>query len=209
MGNIITKELIRKGYTYSQYKNLIDSLLDEGRTTGDDQSEPKVNFTKINAQRMKRLYNTTRIIEELKYEIRDLRNEWIWLVITEAWCGDAAQNNPVIAKIAELNANTELKFILRDENPKVMDAYLTNGSRSIPKLICLDSKTLEEIGTWGPRPEAAQTRVMKDKSDPNVSHEEMIKNNQLWYLHDKTLSIQNEFLGLIKKWKKKSSDNSA
>jgi hypothetical protein len=49
---------------------------------------------------------------------------------------------------------------------------------------------------------------MKDKSDPNVSHEEMVKNNQLWYLHDKTLFIQNEFLELIKKWKKKFSDNS-
>ena len=209
MGNIITKELIRKGYTYSQYKNLIDSLLDEGRTTGDDQSESKVNFTKINAHRMKRLYDTTRIIEELKNETGDLINKCIWLVITEAWCGDAAQNNPVIAKIAETNTNIELKFILRDENPDVIDAYLTNGGRSIPKLICLDSQTLEEIGTWGPRPEAAQKRVMEDKSDPNVSHEEMVKNNQLWYLHDKTLSIQNEFLGLIKKWKKKSSDNTA
>jgi hypothetical protein len=136
MGNIITKELIRKGYTYSQYKNLIDSLLDEGRTTGDDQSESKVNFTKINAHRMKRLYNTNEIIEELEKETNDIKNKWIWLVITEAWCGDAAQNNPVIAKIAEINPNIELKFILRDENPDVIDAYLTNSGRSIPKLIC-------------------------------------------------------------------------
>ncbi|MFC2093414.1 thioredoxin family protein [Bacteroidota bacterium] len=208
MGNIITKELISKGYTYSQYKTLIDSLLNADKTTGDDQSESKVNFTKINMQRMKRLHNTTKITEELKKEIMDLKNEWIWLVITEAWCGDAAQNNPVIAKIAEINQNIDLKFILRDENPDVMNAYLTNGNRSIPKLICLDSNILKEIGTWGPRPEAAQKRVMKDKADPNVSHEEMVKNNQLWYLQDKTLSIQNEFIELIKKWKKKSPDNS-
>ena len=156
---------------------------------------------------MKRVYNTTKIIEELKRETIDIKNEWIWLVITEAWWGDAAQNNPVIAKISEINPNIQLKFVLRDENPDVMDAYLTNGGRSIPKLIYLDSKILEEIGTWGPRPEAAQKRVMKDKVDPNVSHEEMVKNNQLWYLHDKTLSIQNEFLELIKKWKKISSAN--
>ena len=156
---------------------------------------------------MKRLYNTTEIIEELKKETIDLKNEWIWLVITEAWGGDAAQNNPVIAKIAEINPNIELKFILRDENPDVIDAYLTNSGRSIPKLICLDSKTLEEIGTWGPRPEAAQKRVTKDKSDPNVSHEEMVKNNQLWYLKDKTISVQNEFLELINKWMKKSPKN--
>lgn len=137
----------------------------------------------------------------------NLKYKWLWLVITEAWCGDAAQNIPVIAKIAEINSNIELKFILRGENLVVMDTYLTNGGRSIPKLICLDSQTLEELGTWGPRPVIAQKRFMKDKTDPDVSHEEMVKNNQLWYLQDKTLSIQNEFLELIKKCKKKSSDN--
>ena len=156
---------------------------------------------------MKRLYNTTEIIEELKKETIDLKNEWIGLVITEAWGGDAAQNNPVIAKIAEINPNIQSKFVLRDENPDVMDAYLTNSGRSIPKLICLDSKTLEEIGAWGPRPEAAQKRGMKDIADPNVSHEEMVKNNQLWYLKDKTISVQNEFLELINKWMKKSPKN--
>ena len=207
MKSIITKEIISKGYTYTQYINLINNLLNEGRTTGNDQSEIKINFTNINAHRMKRLYNTTRIIDELKKETVDLQDKWIWLVITEAWCGDAAQNNPVIAKIAEINPNIELKFILRDENLSVMDAYLTNGSRSIPKLICLESKTLDEIGTWGPRPKAAQKRVMKDKANPNVTHDEIVKNNQLWYLEDKTISIQNEYLELIKKWKWKSSKN--
>lgn len=205
MNNVITKELINRGYTYSQYKGLINDLLNEGKTTGSDQSESKINFTKINAHRMKRLYDTTKIIEELKNETMNTKYKWIWLVITEAWCGDAAQNNPVIAKIAEINPNIELKYILRDENLVVMDVYLTNGDRSIPKLICLDSQTFEEFGTWGPRPAIAQKRFMKDKADPNVSHEEMVKNNQLWYLRDKTLSIQNEFLELIKKWKKKSS----
>ncbi len=202
MNNIITKEIIDKGCTYSQYRKLIDDLLKESKTTGDNHSEKMINFTKINVQRMKRLDNTTSINEELRKEIIGLNKKWTWLVLSEAWCGDVAQNLPVIAKIADLNQNIELKLILRDENLVVMDKHLTNGGRSIPKLICLDSNTIEELGTWGPRPEAAQKRFLKDKANPNVSPEERSKNNQLWYLQDKTQSIQREFQGLIKMWKK-------
>jgi polyhydroxyalkanoate synthesis regulator phasin len=202
MNNIITKEIINKGCTYSQYRKLIDDLLKESETTGDNHSEKMINFTKVNVQRMKRLDKTTEINEELRKEIAGLNKKWTWLVLTEAWCGDATQNIPVIAKIANQGQNIELRLIIRDENLEVMDAYLTNGGRSIPKLICLDSETLEELGTWGPRPEAAQKRFLKDKANPNISPEERSKNNQLWYLQDKTQSIQREFLRLIMKWKK-------
>lgn len=202
MYNTITKEIIDKGCTYSQCRKLIDDLLKESKTTGDNHSEKMINFTKVNVQRMKRLDTTTSINEELRKEITGLNKKWTWLILSEAWCGDAAQNIPVIAKIAELSHNIEFRIILRDENPEVIDAHLTNGGRSIPKLICLDSDTLEELGIWGPRPEASQKRFLKDKTDPNVSPEERSKNNQLWYLQDKTQSIQREFLRLIKTWKK-------
>jgi len=202
MNNIITIEIIDKGCTYSQYRKLIDDLLKESKTTGDNHSEKMVNFTKVNVQRMKRLDTTTSINEELRKEIAGLNKKWTWLILSEAWCGDAAQNIPVISKIADFSQNIEFRIILRDENLEVMEAYLTNGGRSIPKLICLDTNSLEELGTWGPRPEAAQKRFLKDKSDSNVSPEERSKNNQLWYLQDKTQSIQREFLRLIKIWKK-------
>jgi hypothetical protein len=208
MTTIITKELLEKGYTYIQYKNLIVNLLRENKTTGYEQSEKKIKFSKINVQRMKRLDNTTVINEELKKEIKDLEKKWTWLVLTEAWCGDAAQSNPVIAKMSYINTKIDLKFILRDENPNVMDAYLTNGSKSIPKLICFDSESIKELGVWGPRPDPAQQNVIKDKADQNVSHDEMVKNNLRWYIQDKTQTIQKEFLELIKKWKKQVSFNS-
>ena len=201
MNNIITKEIIDGGCTYSQYRKLIDDLLKKNKTTGDNHSEKMINFTKINVQRMKRLDTTTSINEELRKEIPGLNKKLTWLVLTEAWCGDAAQNIPVIAKIADLSQNIEFRIILRDENIEVMDVYLTNGGRSIPKLICLDSNTLEELGTWGPRPDAAQKRFLKDKADPNIPTEERSKNNQLWYLQDRAQSIQREFLKMIKNWK--------
>jgi len=208
MSSVITKEIIDKGFSNTQYRDLIDDLIKEGKTTGTNHSEGMISYTKINMQRMKRLDKTIILDEELKKEITSLNKKFTWVVLTEAWCGDAAQNIPVIAKIADLSQNIEFRIILRDENLEVMDAYLTNGGRSIPKLICLDSNTLEELGTWGPRPEAVQKRFLKDKADPNISFEERSKNNQLWYLQDKTQSIQEEFFKLIKNWKQQVSDNS-
>jgi len=202
MNNIITKEIIDRGYKYLQYRKLIDDLLREGKTTGNNHSESLIEYTKVNVQRMNRLDKTTDINENLKKEIANLEKKLIWVILAEAWCGDVAQNLPVIAKIADLSQNIELKLILRDENLEVMDEYLTDGGRSIPKLICLDPDTLEELGTWGPRPAEVQEKFLKDKADPNIPSDERYKNVQLWYAQDKSQSIQREFLKLINKWKK-------
>jgi hypothetical protein len=202
MNNIITKEIINRGYTYPQYRKLIDDLLREGKTTGNNHSESLIEYTKVNVQRMNRLDKTIDINEDLKKEIANLEKKLIWVVLAEAWCGDVAQNLPVIAKIVDLSKNIDLKLILRDGNLNVMDAYLTNGGRSIPKLICLDPDTVEELGTWGPRPAEVQEGFLKDKADPNIPSDERYKNVQLWYAQDKSQSIQREFLKLINKWKK-------
>ena len=54
----------------------------------------------------------------------------------------------------------ELRIVLRDEHPEVMDRYLTNGSRSIPIVIALDEE-FRELGHWGPRPRELQAWVME------------------------------------------------
>ena len=66
------------------------------------------------------------------------------LVIAEDWCGDASNTVPIIAKLAARLPGLELRVILRDENPEVMDQYLTNGARSIPIVIALD----EDSRSW-------------------------------------------------------------
>ena len=149
------KEYIEKSMTFAEYIKLIDDLLLEGKTTGMNQSDAMFNYGKLNRQRMHRLEKTVNLEESLKEKTRSLDVRWIWLVITEGWCGDAAQNIPLIEKIAAENEGIETRYVLRDENLELMDEYLTNNARSIPKLICLDAETLEEIGTWGPRPQIA------------------------------------------------------
>lgn len=198
---VITRDVIDDAFTYHQYRELINKLLERDRTTGENHSEEIIEYTRMNVQRMNRLDKQVTLKKSLKEKLESLDEEWIWLVITEGWCGDAAQNIPGINKMAEATSNIELKLILRDENPEIMDEYLTDGSRSIPKLVCLDADTLEEIGTWGPRPASIQKKAMEWKDDPEISKEEWAEKLHKWYAENKTQELQEEFEELIEKWK--------
>lgn len=91
---------------------------------------------------------------------------------------------------------------MRSENPDLMDAHLTNGTKSIPKLICIHTNSGKEIGDWGPRPAIIQEKVKKLKSEnPLITAQEFSRNLHLWYASDRGAALQNEFFNLIKKWK--------
>ncbi len=154
----------------------------------------------MNVHRMNRLDKQTVLKPKLKEALKSVDQKWIWLVLTEAWCGDAAQNIPVIAKMADQNDQIDLKLILRDKHLDIMDQYLTNGGRSIPKLICLDAEILDEIGSWGPRPEEVQEKAMKWKNDSEISNKEWGKKLHKWYADNGTEDIQAEFAELINEW---------
>lgn len=197
---VITKDVIDQAFSYRQYREIINKLLERDRTTGDNHSEEIIEYTRMNVQRMNRLDKQVTLKDSLKEKLEALDEEWIWLVLTEGWCGDAAQNIPAINKMAEVNPNIDLKLILRDENPEIMDEYLTDGSRSIPKLVCLDAETLQEIGTWGPRPSSLQKKAMQWKDDPEISKEEWAEKLHKWYADNKTQEQQEEFEELIEEW---------
>ncbi|WP_339881249.1 thioredoxin family protein [Polaribacter vadi] len=196
MKDIISKSL-ESTYTYQEYRDLVKDLLAEGKSTGPEQSDYILNYSKLNNSRMKRLDKTTKISDETAQEIQKLATPQTWLVLTEGWCGDAAQNLPVIHKMAELNKNINLKLVLRDENLELMDLFLTNGGRSIPKLIALDADN-NVIDTWGPRPKVA-TKMVADYKEKNGSLDPQFKEYlQVWYNKDKGLSTQEDFVSLIK-----------
>jgi hypothetical protein len=124
-------------------------------------------------------------------------------VITEAWCGDAAQTIPLMHAISVASkGKIDIKLVLRDENLELMDHFLTNGGRAIPVLICLDTDTLHQIGKWGPRPALAQQMVVEYKQHPEQSLEAFKTLLHTWYAKDKTLSQQHELAQLIAKWGK-------
>jgi hypothetical protein len=196
------RQYLEKSMTYAEYLKLIDDLLAEGKTTGPNQSETMLGYARLNRQRMSRLNKTVSINEELRKKMRNNQRKMIWLTLTEGWCGDAAQNIPVIEKIAAESPFIETRYVLRDENPELMDKYLTLNARSIPKLIALDARNLEEIGTWGPRPQAAMNYFLEMRRS-GMEKAQMMENLQKWYNADKNRALQDEFLWLIDDWSAK------
>jgi len=183
---------LQKAMNYETYVHLLDDLLAQGRTTGPDQSEAFIHYTQLNQQRMHRLGKTIVLLPSAEVLMRKITLPQTWLVLTEIWCGDAAQSIPVIHALASLNPLIDLRFLLRDEVPELMDRYLTNGvSRSIPKLIGLDTTTLGELFTWGPRPAPLQEMFLKMR-DEGVEYHAIKEEIQRWYNKDGTVTIQQE-----------------
>ncbi|WP_405563809.1 thioredoxin family protein [Polaribacter sp. Asnod6-C07] len=197
MKNIIENSL-ENTYTYQEYRNLVSDLLSKGKATGPNQSEALTNYSLLNDRRMKRLDKTIKIDDQTAKEINLLNEPQTWLVITEGWCGDAAQNLPVINKMANLNDNINLKIVLRDNNLDLMDLFLTNGGRSIPKLIALDKEN-NVINTWGPRPTVATKMVADYKAEHGVIDAQFKQDLQVWYNKDKGKSTQDDFVKMIQK----------
>lgn len=197
--SVITESHVQKGISYKEYRKMIDALLAEGKTTGENHSKDMLHYTELNIQRMNRVEKTEKLSEEMLKTIDNFDSKMVWVVMTEAWCGDAAQNVPMLAKIADSTDKIDLKLLLRDEYPEVMDEYLTNGGRSIPKLVALNSETLDELFTWGPRPEPVQSVMIDFKNNPKGrTRQEVIVEIQKWYAKDKGRTLQNELVDLMK-----------
>jgi hypothetical protein len=193
----LTRDQIDSAYSYESYRSLIDTLLAKGQTTGPKQSEVLTKYTQLNVQRMHRLDKTTVLMPELAEAARQLDRSYFWLVLTEGWCGDAAQIIPVFEHIATVsNGRIQTRYFLRDEHPEFMDAHLTKGGRAIPKLVVADAETLQDAAEWGPRPEPAQELYWSLK-DGQVPFDELTTRLHTWYAKDKTLTTQAELLALL------------
>ena len=193
MKNTIQQTLLNS-FSYSEYRKKVTELIAEGKSTGHEQSNDLLHYSELNEARMNRLEKTIVVVDEVKTKLENLDKKYIWLVLAEGWCGDAAQILPVIHKMAETTNKVELKIALRDDNDALMQHFLTNGGKAIPKLIVLDDETSEVIADWGPRPHGAKQLILDYKAAHGIVDEtakiELLK----WYLHDKGISIQNEIV---------------
>ena len=198
MKTIITQSL-KKSYSYQEYRNFVSTLLKEGKSTGNEQSADLTHYSELNEVRMNRLDKTMVVPAENIKRLQAINSEMIWLVISEGWCGDAAQILPIINKMAEQSEKIDLKIVFRDENEELMDLFLTNGTKSIPKLIVLDKNSLEVLGDFGPRPTEAKQLILDYKAQHGIVDETAKTELQKWYLHDKGLSTQEEMLNIIPK----------
>lgn len=195
--NIFDKEAL----DYTSYRILVDELLARGETTGPDNSEEMLHYSKMNVQRMNRVDKTAVLSEELLSTLNSLKGSYRLLVITEGWCGDAAQIVPVINKmVAAVPDKLELKLTLRDKNLPLIDAHLTNGGRAIPVLLVLDEEGNLLLPKWGPRPAVLQSLIADWKKE-GVEMPELAEKLHGWYAKDKTVATQYELNELLKQLK--------
>lgn len=180
---------------FQQYKELFEQILNSPMPEAPYNDEHYMNYTKLNWSRMNRWLKTIHLTEEQKSKISSIEEPQNWIVITEPWCGDAAHIVPFIYLIAAENSNIHLDFVLRDEGNGLIDNYLTNGSKSIPKLIIRNQEG-QDLSVWGPRPE--KTRLfLEELKAKELSFEDLKIELQNWYNTDKGNEILSEILGLI------------
>ena len=183
-------DYLKIGIDYNTYKQ---HMADDMQTNADLKIR---EYIKLNQHRMSRVEKTYKVSTEVADQIKGLKNKTHWLVLTEHWCGDASQTLPVFNRIAEMSeGKIALKLVYRDQTPELMNMYLTNGSRSIPKLVQLDEH-FNVTGIWGPRPTYAQKLVMNLKSSPDTAAT-YARELHLWYAKDKQMSLEGEIQQLL------------
>lgn len=194
----VTHEVIEKGFSYSEFVQFTQQLVEEKRTTGANQSEAYLEYTRMCLQRMNRWNKTAKVSEKMTQLMESIKESQIWLIITEAWCGDGSQSIPYLAKLVELNPKIKLRIIMRDEYPEIMDAYLTNGARSIPKLVAFSEDLKVELFTWGPKPLYLMNRHKEYKHDSKgLSYSGFLEEIHLWYAKNKNQDLEVELFPLI------------
>ena len=192
----IAGKSIARSFTYETFVNKVEAKnISDSDIQLDVEAKKLHGYTKLNLQRMRRVEKTFNVSDELKHLLSSIKTKQNWVVITEGWCGDSAQNLPALANIAKINPLVELQIIERDSNLEIMDLHLTNGTRSIPILISFDENE-NEIFCWGPRQKEAQQLVTRLKSE-GMEHDAFIEQLHLWYAKNKSVALESELKTLL------------
>lgn len=196
MQNFFLEKRPHNGLTYEEYFEGMKTKSElEDFSAYPEEEHEHLKLAKLNFQRINRIHKTFSASEELKQVVSQIIEPQLWMIISEDWCGDSAQILPYICEVAKLNSLITLRILPRDKNLDVIDLYLTNGTRSIPKFVAFDSEG-NELFLWGPRPKAAVELIAKLKAEGKTK-EEFLEQLHLWYGRNRGLEIQKELLELI------------
>ena len=149
-----------------------------------------------NAELWAAVWRRAEVGEEYLHRLAKLHGAWHLLVLSEDWCGDAVNIVPVVAKLAELSTNADLRVLARDENLDLMDAHLTGTARSIPVVIALDAD-FRERGWWSPRPTELQEWVMG--AGQSLEKTERYREIRRWYARDRGRTTLEEVLSMLER----------
>ncbi|WP_140937174.1 thioredoxin family protein [Sphingobacterium lumbrici] len=181
--------------TFEEYLTYFEAILTKSTDHPIYADSEYLSYTKLNWSRMNRWLKKFEANAHTQSIIHAIQRPQHWILITEPWCGDAAHSVPQIYNMVKDNPHIQLNLQLRDSPPLLIDDYLTNGGKSIPKLVIRNAAN-EDLAIWGPRPQKANVLFQSMKSE-GKSFDEKKEALQRWYNEDKGLEIQNELAALL------------
>lgn len=192
----IFQRMHTEGFTYKQYIELAERQIElSNRSILSEDEKNRIEEIKLNLHRMKRIDKHASLSEKLTEFVMQVSSSQIWMIISETWCGDSAQNIPYIVKAANLNPLIKLRILLRDDNTDIMNLYLTNNTRSIPILAAFNTEG-NELFKWGPRPKEAQ-QLIEILKNQGAEKKERLEKLHLWYGRNKGAALESEFINIL------------
>ena len=181
--------------TYGEYLDLMARQAAAEPPAGDTLAAERARFIPLNLQRSRRIGRTWRPSSELAALLHELPGPQTWVMLTEPWCGDSAQCLPCVAIMAAVTPDVTVRVFLRDENPAIMDRFLTDGKRGIP-LVALFDAGGQLFARWGPRPVAARDVFLAAKSE-GLPKPAALERLHRWYARDRGRAVDAEFRALF------------
>lgn len=181
--------------TFQDYLDYFEQLLQNPQDYELYQDEEYLNYTKMNWARMNRWLKRFEPTNEVKSVINGIAEDQHWIVITEPWCGDAAHSVAQLYQMVKNNPHIDFEIQLRDGSANLIDDYLTNDAKSIPKLIIRNDVGHDKF-IWGPRPAALQVLFDSLKAE-GKSLADIKEQIQKWYNEDKGMALQQEIINAL------------
>ncbi|MNK95553.1 hypothetical protein D3C87_1157920 [compost metagenome] len=180
---------------FEEYISYFQTILDNPQQYEGYQDKEILTYTKLNWSRMNRWLKKFEPNADTISFINGISTKQHWILITEPWCGDAAHSVPMIYQLVKNNPAIVLDIQLRDSEPYEIENYLTNGGKSIPKLIVRNEQG-DDVAVWGPRPQGC-TDLFVMMKDRGAEFHEIKEEIQKWYNHDKGIAIQQELVSIL------------
>lgn len=191
-------EYFAKGFTYTEYIDFVQKQLDKGLSTDNLDIQDLLDYTKLNLSRSRRVEKKVSLSDYDKEFLDNYPRKLAIILITEGWCGDAAQILPVVNLIVSNSPNLELRIVLRGSNMTLMNQYKYNNTLSIPIVVAYDIVLNQEVFIWGPRPKVLLDFTKKIKEDENYDKNQFSIEVQEWYNKDKGKTIIDEIIAKLK-----------
>lgn len=192
----ISLDQLEQPLSYEAFVEEMQDIVDHGSSHKIGYTENLIGFTQLNLVRKQR-WNKKLDLAKWEDQWKAIEGKFTLLVISEGWCGDAAHIVPVMAKLSSYGASVNMLLIHRDQNLEIMDAFLTNGGRAIPKAVLLDANG-EVLGSWGPRPQILQASFLEERAKGEMTGDEIKIYLQKWYNRDKGQTTASELTHWMK-----------